>query len=378
MKSFIKTRGVIMILPFYLFIFLPFLMASCEREPALYLPYESDNTGPVRIAVDWTNFLRKETPSGMTLMLFRQNDSLTTKAAKASPYGFTLISSETTNNIAYSDFTLPPADYAAYVFNQSESEFGTLAFHSLSDYNNAEVTASHRTSSWYTADKAKMAMRAEGVPVDSVEPLINSVEWLGTAAHDSIPLTKAMLDSAGGMRLTIDTLHAINVVYTVTVYVHIQNIGSLSGARASLQGLAHGYMLGQHHPSPDKATELIERWSLNIDSTVTDSTGKNVKYGTIAAQISTLGLPYGHMGTPPENIVHLECRLKNDSVITNNYKVGDKFEFDENDNAELHFTLHIYMQDPLPDTPDEPDDNPSAFDVTVEDWGDEGGIPLPI
>lgn len=357
-----KPRHLPALVSFAAFVVLT--MSGCVREPALFLPAPVAD-GSCRIATDWQAFLRKETPTGMTVALFSHGGSTPIPDA-----------TETTNDITGANFTMQPQRYAAYVFNQSATEFSSLAFSHLDDWQSAEARAATRSSRWYSPARVRAADGDAGYDTAAIsrEPLVTNVEWLGTAAHDSIPVTQQMLDSARGTRITVDTLHARNVVYTVTVYVHIKNIGSLRSARASMQGLAAAYLLGLHHTSAEKATQLLEQWSLTIDSTATDG---HTQYGTIVAQIPCLGLPYGHHGSPPENLLHLECLLKNDSVLTFNYEVGDRFEWTPDDNVDLHFTIDITMKDPLPFIPGA-DDKPSAFEVTVEDWGDEGGIPLPI
>lgn len=356
-------------LPIFIFIIICGL-SSCSHEQELYLPGEAQSGASVRIFIDWKEFLHRETPTGMTIVLFQHGDSLI-KEGKQCYH----ISSKTTNNTAWEDFYLLPAKYTAYVFNQSQSEFGTLSFANLDDWDLAEVTAKSCTSKWYTAKKIQAISADIGLDSTNLtkEPLVNSVEWLGTASKD-ILLTQEMIDSASVSCLTLDTLHVKNIVYTVTVYVHIKNIGSLRSARASIQGLAHGYKLGTHSPCEKKATQLLDKWSLKIDSTSTDS---KTKCGTIKAQIATLGLPQGHNGKPTENILHLECLLRNDSIMTFNYPVGDRFKNDSNDNKDLNLTIDITMKDPLPNIPTY-DDNASAFDVTVDDWGDEQCVFMPV
>lgn len=327
-------------------------MSSCEREPALFL-CDHNVTGPSRIAVDWSRFTRFETPTGMTVKLFEQTDS-----------GFTLVRTTSTNDLTHVDYLIPAGRYADYVINQSEGEFGTVTFANTNDWETASVNTIRGNSTWY-----------KDTIVSS--PLVSDIEWIGTDRHTGIPLTQQMLDSAAGGLITIDTLHPRNIVRTVTVYVHIKNIQSLRSARASLQGLAGTYMLGQGHTSADKVTQLLETWHLSIDSVASDST--KMQWGTIVAQISSFGLPDGHTGKPEENTLHLECLLKNDSILRFDYPVGDKFhvEYDVKDsvNIDLHFVIEITMKDPLPDVPVDKDQS-SAFQVTVEDWGDENNIKI--
>lgn len=336
----------------FIFTLLPLLLlVSCEPEPALFL-HEHHLTGPVRVDVDWSHFTRFETPSGMTVKLFERTDSGT----------FRLRNSTSANDISHVDYLLPTGNYADYVINQSEDEFGTVTFSNTDDWMTASVNTVRQDSRWY-----------KDTVVNS--PLVSDIEWIGTDRHENVPLTQKMLNDAEGNRITIDTLNPRNIVRTVTVYVHIKNIVSLRSARASLQGLAGTYLLGQGHTSTDKVTQLLETWHESIDSMATD--GSNMQWGTIVAQTSSFGLPEGHTGQPSENTLHLECLLKNDSILRFDYPVGDKFhiEYDINDstNIDLHFYIEITMEEPLPDVPTE-DSHNSGFEVTVENWGDESKI----
>lgn len=342
------------LLPLYLFILLPFL-ASCEREPALFL-CDHVTSAPARVAVDWSHFTRFETPTGMTVKLFERDDSGT----------YRLRQSTSTNDLTHVDYWLPAGHYADYVINQSEGEFGTVTFANTNDWQTASVNTVRDESKWY-----------KDTIVSS--PLVSDIEWVGTDRHDNLELTQEQLDTADGRRITIDTLRPRNIVRTVTVYVHIKNIASLRSARASLGGLAGTYLLGQGHTGADKVTQLLETWHETVDSVATD--GSDMQWGTIVAQISSFGLPDGHTGQPGENTLHLECLLKNDSILRFDYPVGDRFhvEYDVNDrtNIDLHFVIDITMKEPLPDVPDD-DRGGSAFEVTVEDWGDENSIHVSI
>lgn len=325
-------------------------LISCEREPALFLCDHND-TGHVRLAVDWSRFTRYENPSGMTVRLFRQGDDGKYKLLRAT----------STNDITHVDYgNLSPGVYSAFVINQSEDEFASVKFENLDDWDKACLHTTKGASKWYK---------------DTImsSPLVSDIEWIGTDSHENIKITQAALDSAKGATLVIDTLHPQNIVRAVTVFVHIQNIGGLRSARAYLQGLAGGYMHGKNHTSAEKVTQLLETWHMTIDSTTTSGR----KDGTIEAQIASLGLPDGHCGTPHENMLHLECLLKNDSILKFDYPVGDKFEYSYDFNVDLHFTINITMKDPLPDVPDK-DNGSSAFQVTVEDWGNENTIVIDV
>lgn len=332
-------------------------MESCHHDKDLMTPNE-ESAFPCRIIVDWTDFQEKENPTGMTLLLFQKEDSFTTASIAGKSTILKSVFTETTNNTSWVDCYLMPGKYAAYVFNQSKAEFGSLEFGIIDDWNQSEVHAIEGTSKWFS----------------SSEPIINNIEWIGVDADEDIYLTKEKLNTLGGQPIIIDTLKPKNIVYTISVYVHIKNINSLRSARAFIQGLAYEYMLGHNHPSETKATHIIEKWSIVKDSVSSDGV---IQYGTIKAQIACLGFPLGHRGKPQDNILHLECLLKNDSIVTFDYKVGDKFQCVSNGKDNLNFTIDITMKDPLPYIPNE-GDNTSTFEVTVEEWENEENVNISI
>lgn len=88
------------------------LLAACEHKE-LCDDHEHVKYSRVRVDVDWTDFLTKETPSGMTVAMYPDDPSLKSVTVL-------------TNNISHAVLNLPVGGYSLLVYNQSPSEFGSL------------------------------------------------------------------------------------------------------------------------------------------------------------------------------------------------------------------------------------------------------------
>lgn len=325
---------------------------SCEHKD---LCYHHPHDARVRIDVDWSRFT-VEQPTGMTVILYEQDgraDRLTTQH---------------TNDISKAVFTLPAGWYRSIVYNQSESEFGTLMFRGMDNYHTAEVYAKPTNSRWYVTrgDKTRVV----------TEP-----EWLGTSRNQDMEVTDEMVEQTFVERMNantkvatrsqflIGTHMAENIIYTVNVKVHISGIHNLRSARASLSGLAEGYLMGQGRPNAGKVVQLLEEWKIWQD--VQDPT-----QGTIDAKITCFGLPYGHMGQAEENLFELEVLLvDNKTKLKYPFHVGDKFQRNIDEHVQLSLWLDLTLGSPLPDV--QPEGGGSGgFSAEVDDWGPEENIDI--
>lgn len=294
------------------------------------------HTVAVRVSVDWEKFRAKEDPTGMTVMVY--------PGSGEAPV--TVLS----NTLTHADVTLAAGIYHSVVFNQSTTEFGSLSFRNLEDFSKAEVVAAEAPTKWYTrADNERTAY----------EP-----EWFGASRVEGSEVTDEMLEAAARNQI-VELVHHTpeNVIYTVKVKVHMQNIQNLKSARAALTGMAEGYMLGGGAPSRTQATHLMESWSLVQDE-------GNPMEGYIHATLTCFGLPTGHTGKAEENELELHLLLAdNQTQLSIPFKIGNLFE-KAGDGSTLELHLNLTVTDPLPDV--EPQDGTAGgFDATVEDWGEE-------
>lgn len=318
---------------------------SCDHKDMCFM---HPHAAPMKIKVDWSDFTDKETPTGMTVIVYPQDGGapITTKS----------------NNTSSVLVNLPVGFYNTIVFNQSETEFGTLELRNLNNYREAEVIAIQAPTKWYTTK-------------DKNERIVHEPEWFGTDNHENAEVTAQMLaqstkdfaQNIGGTRTTkggieLMTLKPQNVIHTIYVTVHIKNIYNLRSARAALEGIAEGYKLGAGKPSTSKVTHLMENWTLTVDP-------QDPTQGTIKAQLLCFGLPDGHKANPQENIFNLSLLLvDNKTIVDYKFEVGHDFE--EDDTAHLTLHLEIDLGDPLPDVKPEGGEG-GGFDASVSDWGEE-------
>lgn len=327
------------------------LCSSCEHKDFCY--YHPHNA-KVRLNVDWSNFI-VEQPTGMTVLVYNADGEIHN----------TMLS----NNTSYVDLMIRAGQYKAIVFNQSQTEFGTLSFRGLDRFSTAEIQARPSRSQWYTRlDETRV---------------VSELEWVGTDKQEDIIVTQSMVDetvdeqqrtytrSTSTTRTVIGELAPKNIIHTVKVRVHIKNIYNMLSARASLGGLAEGYMLGLARRSQNKVVQLLEEWTMTQDEV--DPT-----QGVIESTITCFGLPHGHQGLAEENLFELQLLLVDKkTIVTYPFRVGDKFERDieESVGIELELHLELTVDEPLPDV--EPaGGSGGGFSADVEDWGPEEDIDI--
>ncbi len=322
------------------------LFSSCTHKE---LCYHHPHTANVRIDVDWSEFL-KDDPTGMTVAVY--------PADGGRPV------TRLTNTTSHALFKLPAGSYNSITFNQSESEYGSVSFRGMDRFETAEVYANVTKSTWYKT-------RTDG------ERLGSEPEWIGTDHCEGSAVTEEMVDAAreeyisslgtktrtrsASSEFVIATHVPENIIYTVYVTAKVKGFYNLRSARASLSGLAEGYLLGQGKVTDHEVTQLMEEWSKKVDE-------HDPTMGTITAKMTCFGLPGNHAAKAEENDLVLSILLvDNKTVLDFPFRVGDKFIHDH-EKKELH--LFMELDKVLPDVPPE-GGSAGAFDATVDDWGDE-------
>ncbi len=317
------------------------ITVSCQHKE---LCYHHPHTARVRIDVDWSEF-EKDEPSGMTVMVYPLRGGV----------AITHLTNTTTH--AYVD--LLAGSYHSIVFNQSESEYGSVLFKGMDRYETAEVYTATSKSGWYKSKSGE-------------EKVATDPEWIGTDTYENSVVTEEMVSVTGEHLIMEGNTRAMpdyvianhipqNIIYTLTVKVHVKGYHNLRSARASMNGLAEGYMFAAHKPTSAIVTQLMENWSKQVDEV--DPTK-----GTITGQITCFGLPDGHRATSEENLFNLSLLLvDNKTVVTFPFNVGDLIVCDKD---RLELWLELDLDEPLPDVQPEGGSG-SGFDATVDDWGDE-------
>ena len=335
---------------FYTFsrVLLLLCVVSCNHDE---LCYHHPHEAKVRVDADWSEFV-EETPTGMTVMVYPQDGSEAV--------------TQHTNTITHAVFSLPAGRYHSVAYNQSPSEYGSLSFRGMDKYETSEVYANPTDSHWYVSRGEEDAR------------VVTEPEWFGTDHIEDMVVTEEMVEKTGEMNLAqmqtgsrVDNSFLIgehrpqNIIYTITVKVHVDGIYNLRSARASLSGLAEGYLLGQGKRTANKVTQLLEEWKMTVNA---DDPTK----GTIEAKIACFGLPDGHLGKADENELVLSLLLvDNKTILDFPFTVGDKFEVCEENHRML--SLELVIDTPLPDVKPEGGSD-GGFSATVDDWGEEENI----
>ena len=256
-------------------------LSSCNHKE---LCYHHPHTAKVRVNVDWSQFT-EESPTGMTVMVFPS------KGGKPQ--------TSLTHTLDRAYFNLEAGLYHTVAFNQSPSEFGSLEFQHMDNYDKAQVVSASENPRWYTG-------RSDGGRV-AAQP-----EWIATDNHEGDEVSERMVEearlaskknSADQKEYLLCSLTPRNIVYTVDVRVHIRGVYNLRSARAALDGMAEGYRLAASKPTTTMSTYLMESWSLTVDKT--DPT-----VGYIDGTLYCFGLPDGHRAQADDNQFTLSLLLE--------------------------------------------------------------------
>ncbi|MBO4999929.1 MAG: DUF5119 domain-containing protein, partial [Bacteroidaceae bacterium] len=325
------------------------VITSCNHDE---LCYHHPHNARVRVDADWSKFV-EEVPTGMTMMVYPQEGSLTQAITQH------------TNTISHAFFSIPAGKYHSIVYNQSPTEYGSISFRGMENFETAEVYANPTDSRWYVSrgeEDGRVVTEPEWLATDQVKDMVVTQEMVDKTGEDNMA---QLAESRGRVEnsFLIGEHTPQNIVYTITVTVHIDGIYNLRSARASLSGLAEGFLLGKGKPTANKVTQLMENWTIITDP---DDPTK----GLIKSQITCFGLPDGHQGKAEENELILSLLLvDNKTKLDFPFQVGDDFEAQIEEDVELKLKLALELEltisTPLPDVKPE-GSNDGGFSATVD------------
>ena len=336
--------------------------ASCEHKE---LCYYHPHVAPVRVNVDWRLFTMEE-PTGMTAYAYPLHEDETRI------YRFI------SHNINYITLELEAGSFHTIVFNQSESEYGSLEFSNLEDYNTAQVRVLQTKSNWYAtkAPDTKVGVepewlgvgRAENIEV--TEEMVKAAEEEDLAAHQDI-----MAPRAGRVINNVATITPISVIKQVEFRVYGEGLYNLRSVRAVVEGMAEGCLFSTGAPTANQVAHTMETWE--IDSEEFDPAS-----GDIVITLSTFGIPEGHGGKPEENKFSISLLLvDNKTTLTYDYYIGDILaqfnDMDGSDGQIQKVIVDLELPERLPDV--QPmGGSGGGFNADVDDWGDEITTEIPI
>lgn len=324
------------------------MLASCDSTVHFY-PEPEPTDGQVRINVDWSGY-GKNVPTGMTVLCHHTETGKHTKHID--------------NNTDYITPVLLPGCHWATVFNLTEDEFDHIGFRGLDAVETAEAYPLRQESpKWY-------AGRARGDTYMASEP-----EWLAVDNIMTDPVGAPHNNGQSGIRV-VGTLYPKNIIYTLHVTIHTENIGNLRSARGAVSGLASGRRLTSDRPNDNTQTVTHAIESGYWSRTRSES---DPGIGVVKADIRCFGLPGNHQGTPEENMLEFQAMLADGkTVLKYNIPVGDLIKERDGpankrgDNLDLDFEL--WLDPPLPPGGDTDWDS----DVWVDNWDEQEDIIIPI
>ena len=283
-----------------------------------------------------------------------------------------------THNLNSITLDLEAGTFHTVVFNQSESEYGTIQFSNLEDYANAQVQVVPVESSWYEtkAPGTKVGTEPEWLAIGSAENLEVTEEMVAVAEREYLAGMQDVMTKAAGQTVNdLATITPISVIKQVEFNVYGQGLYNLRTVRAALEGMAEGCLLSTGKTTANQVAHTMEEWTVETEPNDPAS-------GEIKILLSTFGIPEGHGGTAQENKFSISCLLvDNKTVVTNDFYVGDllaKFkEMDGLDGNIQKVVINLRLPERLPDV--QPmGGSGGGFDAEVDDWGDEIVTNIPI
>lgn len=312
-------------------------LAACDATIHFYPePVGGDDASKLRLNVDWSDY-GKTVPTGMTVICHH-----TVTGEKKHTID---------NNTAYVSPRLAEGRHWATVFNLTEDEYNYIAFRGLDAVESAEAFApqQQQVPMWYSG-------RADGNSYLAWPP-----EWLAT---DTI-MTDHVSHSDSGTKL-IGTLHPKNIIYTLHLTIHTENIGNLKSARGSISGMASGRKLAADRPNDNSVTVIHP---IEADEWARSRTSARPDIGLVEADIRCFGLPGNHSASPAENILEFQALLADGKTILR-YTIPVGHLIAESDpppgrrGDNLDLRLDLWLDPPLPPG----DDSDWGLDVWVDDW----------
>ncbi len=349
--------------------------ASCNKELDFgfkELCYYHPHTAPVKLNVDWSKFSHIEQPMGMSVYVWPEDPA----------QEFKKILSHDLNGIT---LNLLEGNYNSFIFNHSETEYSTIEFYNLDNFDKAEVRVKQTKSSWYATrePETKIGEEPEWLAIDCVRDITVTEEMVKRAEEE-------YLASIGkGARFStrvneIATLVPRSVIRSVDIYIRFSNFFYLRSALAALEDMAEGCYISTRETTPNKVTHTVNSWQVIYD---TDEKGNfDLMNGMLKTTISTFGLPAGHTGTPEETRLFVKLLLVDqETILTHYFPLGeiladlnswDGSQVDENGKAKWP-SVYLEWPEKLPIVKPVGSGD-SAFDVGVSDWGDEIITILPM
>lgn len=324
-------------------------VASCDSTIHFYPGEVREHAARPRIDIDWSGY-HKDLPTGVTVVCH-----CVTTGKKTTT---------TDNNI---NFVFPALDHNRHwttAYNLTENEFNYIGFRGFEAYETEEVFAREITSPAWCKVRSSSSSYLAGQP-----------EWFAVDTIKTV-LVEDAIHNATASSVSIGTLHPKNIIYTLHIKLHTENIGNLISARASISGLANGRLIASDVPNDNSVTvtHIIQPGDWTRSRTDIDH-----DVGMVKADIRCFGLPSNHIGSADENILEFHAMLADGKTVWK-YVVpvghliteGNSPPGKRGDNLDLY--LDLRLDPPLPPG----GDGDWGIDVWVDDWDQEPDVDIPF
>ena len=321
------------------------LLSGCEHKE---LCMEHPHLVPVRVEAEWDKF--GELPMNMTVLFFPQDSSKVVRIQNYNP-------KKTSTSLAVNT-------YDVVVHNELMNELGGIKFRNMDKFTTAEA---------YVSDVLKEYSMKETTD----EKVMADPSHLGVALIRDFEVTQEMLDTYWyqrdmGLQIEENVLKVSpeNKVYTIEVKIHVKGIQYVRSLKASLSGLAEGYMMHSDMPSVHRVTHLLTNWQMVPTSNTDPDTGY------LRGTCLSFGLPSNHTAEAAQNIVNLSVLLiDNETVVDYVFQVGNRFRTEQyNYNPVLRLEFGIPGTDHPEDTEYNNPNEPIVFPKVKPEGTMDGGL----
>jgi len=355
------------------------LLSGCERRDLWVL---ADEYRQVELVTDWSEAGQR--PSGMTAWFINTDGSGYTNNTK-------------TAEVSHTWLSLPRGTYTGLVFDYSPEEYGHNRFVNMDDPMLAEVSLKPAADQPDGTDPRNHELFGEpalregmtglekdestGLYVVKAEPddihidVLNDVEII-TGSDGDYVLWKEREQYEES--LVIQTLNAQPkpVVWKLRVVVHVKGINYMHSLRASIAGLADGFIMPLFMHDSQVCLQSLDEWERKV-------TGNDVaaNIGYITTVTNTFGLPEEILTRADdetelhEYISHMRLNL---SFLLRDQETVMNYHFDVDPYVSIYDDeLVVRIDIPIdvgPDLPYVKAKDGAGFDATVSPWQDGGTV----
>ena len=332
------------------------LLLGCSHESPLDDPA---TLCKVRLDVDWS--AAKIELDGMTAIFY--------------PIDGSQRSEFLSNQVTGKEIRLKEGVYNVVVFNQAAGDFSYFSIEGQDQYATLRVVMKERASEWYEPENG--------------ERVAHEPEPFAVSLVQGFEVTKAMIDASYLENKVFPfTCQPTTVTRATKLSVHIKGLYNIKEARGSIQNMADTYWITKKENGKGGITHTFTLADKKYDSGST-------KDGILSGHLYSFGAPGATTKAETTNLLTLSILLvDNKTVIKRTYDVTKQINAPApTPGEEQESEVVIGGGTPSdPDNPDAPDNQPielpdvkpegggegGGFDASVDDWGDETNIDIPV